>query len=205
MLNALGRFELARRVLNHAAVVETGAEVLHRNFGTELDFEHALVEYGRLLREAVARTYDPRYPAPVLPVVDMASLQVHHTTCTGSTYLSVTPSGFFVSRCWNDSSRDRVLGAILYGEPLPQEAVLFLDRESLRAAGMMVGVCLLRLHGELALYREGTPENYYEVLYTENGVFRDFDHDFGEPDWMESAPHDARDLVYQHLPAEVKK
>lgn len=198
MLNQLGRFELARRVLNHHALVDIKAEVLNRLIGTHESFESALVEYARLLRESFVRENDPQFPAPVLPVVDLAALHVRHTTCTGNTVIRVSPDRLSIFRHWDDSPRDRVLEALHWNEALPDFAALFLDEEALRATGMNPGRCLLRLHGELAVYRKGSKENYYEALYTGYGVFTDFEHDFDEPDWMHAAPAIVRERVAQH-------
>lgn len=203
MLNQLGRFELARRVLNHAAVVDITADVLYRPLRSEKAFETALVEYGWLLRRALLRESNnaiPGFPEPVLPIVDMARLEVSHVTCTGNTQLRVTQDRLSILRNWDDSARDRVLDALQWHAELPTEARLFLEPDALGAIGMdePIGHCLLRLHGELALYREGVPTNYYEVLYTEDGIYRDVEHDFGDANWMKSASPALRELLYQH-------
>lgn len=202
MLNQLGRFELARRVLNHAAVVDITADVLHRPLDSEKAFESALVEYGRLLRIALTRELRQDtihgFPEPVLPVVDLAHLEVSHVTCTGNTRLIVLPDGFGIIRGWNGSPRDRLLDVLQWGAELPVEAPLFLDEDALRSTGLDIGHCLLRLHGELALYRQGAPTNYYEVLYTEDGVYRDMEYDFGEAGWMHTAPEALKERLAQH-------
>lgn len=86
----VNRFETARRILGHAATVTT--DVVDRAFDVHRGYGHGntrtgMIRYAYALVAARDAAHDDNLPDPVLPRVDVANLQVTHTTCTGNTTL----------------------------------------------------------------------------------------------------------------------
>jgi hypothetical protein len=90
----LAAFEAIRRILGHAAVVsrEELDQLLDKSWSA------TVLGYAAKLRARMAELHDDDRPAPVLPVVDAANLDVRHTTCTGGTELKVDRSWLSISR-----------------------------------------------------------------------------------------------------------
>lgn len=209
-LNIIGRFEAIRHVLNHSAVYPLDDLMLDcaitRPLPTRETFMEALAEYDADLRENIFPTVnDPDYPAPVLPVVDVARGTITHTTCTGNTHITVDWPGtnvapsIAVARVWQNTVRDRALRAFADDSfsYMGFYTMLFFSPEELRAFRFTVpdGRLLARVHGVFALYRSFD----CETLYADGECYRDYEDDLGEPAWMSKAPDHIRERVIGHL------
>ena len=97
-MNAITRFEIARRVLRHEIVVPlerteallpTSADDIFDM--TDTDYAHALVKYALAFREQEQQTEWDTAAGVSIPKVDILSprVSISHETCTGNTMLRV--------------------------------------------------------------------------------------------------------------------
>lgn len=194
-MNVLGEFELVRRILNHEAVLplaEFPALLLDPIESSEA-WVASLITYAVAVKTVARRAAVqwPTFPAPVIPVVDIANERVTHTTCTGNTHIVCTRTQELrVSRSWNSSLRDTMLSAVLHGTIMKQpKAPLFFDDATLAVIGYDVdGQCVARCHGELAVYAFDADAG--TMLITPTAVFRDYEHNMTSMQWMAHAPRD---------------
>jgi len=93
MLNALGKFELARRLFDHAVVLPLDDPTLINSAPMSVA---GLVKYAaRLRNEYDAWMASSDFPIPpTIPTVDIATVQVRHMTCTGNTSIAADARGF---------------------------------------------------------------------------------------------------------------
>ena len=82
--DALWRYEVARRVLGHAATL-TSSEI--GTLAGKRQPSEVLTGYASALEERCHEQSSEYFPDPVLPSVDTIGLRVEHTTCTGRTRL----------------------------------------------------------------------------------------------------------------------
>jgi len=222
MLNALGTFELARRLLGHEAIVPLDAPVLEEeSAGNGLSFD-TLVEYASAVREAyfAHRERLPDWPAPVVPAVDIVRLQVDHTTCTGHTHIGADSfNGFVWSRLAPSETRsferDRLFDSLAdsscpwLGDP---GWALFLSPPDFPAVRLNLGVTRIvaQHRGRWTLLRdthdtdilvasgslvggEGRPTIYYDYDFTPSE----------SGGWMRSAPEALRIAVLAEKPDSI--
>ena len=207
-MNALLRFELARRLFNHAAVLPLSSPILAMDLTPE-----TLVAYAAALREIQATYVDPAssMPVPVLPVVDLATLTVSHVTCTGHTRIAVDHAGDFrvlrmVSTEPEQAGRDALLHALFAttwdGDP---RWTLFLRPTEWATVGVTsLGPSprLVSRHlGQWVLVRDRNDVDTVRVADGEGvRIYHDPEFTPDESDWMRMLPNPLRTAILDTFP-----